>query len=88
MGFGADGVFAIGIEDHEIGVAADGDGAFARIEAEEFCRRGGDQFDEAVHAEAALGDAAGVDQAHAVLDAGAAVGNFGEVVACPVLFVP
>ena len=40
--------FVIGIEDYQIGVGADGDGAFARVEAEKFCGRGGDELDEAI----------------------------------------
>ena len=50
------------------------------IEAEKFCGRGRDKFDEAVGGEALSVDAAGVDEAQAVLDARAAVGNFREVV--------
>src|SRR5258708_34121280 len=85
MGLGADGVLAFGIEDHQVGVAADGYRAFLRIETENPRRRGGDQFDEAVDAEASFGHAPGVDQAHAVLDARAAVGNVAEVVFAPLL---
>jgi hypothetical protein len=48
MSLGADGVFPPRIEDHQVGVAAYRNRAFAGIEAEEFCRGGGDQFDEAV----------------------------------------
>src|ERR1700756_5256238 len=36
MGFGADDFFVIGIEEHEIGIRADGDGSFAGIEAKKF----------------------------------------------------
>ncbi len=46
MGFGADDFFVIGIEDDQVGVGADGDGAFAWVKAEEFCGRGGDELDE------------------------------------------
>ena len=46
--FRADGVLALGIEDDEVSVAADGDGSFARVEAEEFGGSGGDQFDETI----------------------------------------
>ena len=77
---GADDFAMIGIEDDDVGVGADGDGAFAREEAEEFCGRCGDDFDEAIGREAFAVDAAGVDEAEAVFDAGAAVGNFCEVV--------
>ena len=40
VGFRADDFFVIGIEDDEVGVGADRDGAFARVEAEELCGRG------------------------------------------------
>ena len=80
MRLGADDFAMIGIEDDDVGVGADGDCAFAREEAEEFCGRGGDDFDETIGREAFAVDAAGVDEAEAMLDAGAAVGNFCEVV--------
>jgi hypothetical protein len=77
----ADGVLAIGIEDHEIRIAADCDRALARIQAKQFCGRRRNQFHEAVDAESSPGNTAGVDQAQAVLDPGTAVGNLGEIVA-------
>src|SRR5882724_5859209 len=40
VGFGADDFFVIGIEDHQVGVGAHGDGALSRVEAEKFCGRG------------------------------------------------
>ena len=76
----ADDFFVIGIEEHDVGVGADGDRAFAREEAEEFCWGCGDDFDEAIGREAFAMDAAGVDEAEAMFDAGPAVGNFCEVV--------
>src|SRR5579862_2333010 len=79
MGLSADGVFALGIENDQVCVAADCDSPFARIESKEFRRCGGGQFDEAVYAEASSRDAARINQAHAVFDAGASVRNFGEV---------
>src|SRR3989442_181168 len=57
MCLGADRLFALRIEDDEVGVRADGDGALLRIEAEEFCGSGSDELDEAVRREAARGDA-------------------------------
>ena len=48
MGFRADDFFVIGIEDHQVGVGANGDGAFARIEAKEFCGRGCHELDETI----------------------------------------
>ena len=80
MRFDADDFFVIGIENHDVGVGADGDCAFAREEAEEFCGRCGDDFDEAIRREAFSVDSASVDEAEAMFDARSAVGNFCEVV--------
>src|SRR5204863_1239261 len=80
VSFGADGVFAVGIEDNQVGVAADGDRSFSWIQAEELGGSGGNQLDKPVQAETAVGDSAGINQAHPVLDAWAAIGNLREVV--------
>ena len=80
MSFGADGVFAVRIEDNQVSVAAYRNRSFAWIQAEELCRSGGNQLDKPVHAETAVGDSAGINQAHAMLDAWAAVGNLREVI--------
>src|SRR5579864_7248102 len=66
MRLGTDGVLALGIKNHQVGVAADGDGSLARIQTEQFCWGGGDEFNETVHAETAAADAARVNQAHAM----------------------
>ncbi len=76
----ADDFFVVGIEDHQVRVGADGDRAFARIQAEEFCGAVETSCDKAIRGKMLAVDAAGVDQAQAMLDARAAVGNFGEVV--------
>ena len=60
----ADGDILFGIEDDDIGVRADGDGAFLRIEAEDLCRVGGDHFDESLARHAALADAFGIEHGH------------------------
>src|ERR1043165_8336421 len=70
----------IRVEDDDVGIPADGNRAFAREQTEEFGGGGRSQFDEAVDADAAAYHAAIVDQAHAVLDTGAAIGNLREVV--------
>src|SRR6266566_2156825 len=80
MGFGADDFFVIGIEDDQVGVGADGDGAFARVEAEELCGRGCNELDKTVRRKMLAVDSAGIHKTQAVLDAGAAVGDFGEIV--------
>src|SRR5260370_2252134 len=80
MRFRADGVLAVGIEDDEISITSDRDGSFARIETENPGWSCGDKLHEAVHAKAAFADRAGLHEAHAVLDARSAVGDFGEIV--------
>src|SRR5438445_12761884 len=80
VSFGADGVFAVGIEDNQVGVAADGDRSFSWIQAEEPGGSGGNQLDKTVHAETAVGDSAGINQAHPETDAWAAIGNLRAVV--------
>lgn len=80
VGFCADDLLFIGVENYEVGVRAYGDGSFAGIEAEKFCGGGGNELDETVGRETLAVDAAGVDEAEAVFDARAAVGDFREVV--------
>src|SRR5205807_2137393 len=80
MGLGADGMFTVGIEDHQVGVAANCNGAFTRVEAKDFRRSRRNKLHKTVHAEAPFADSAGIDQAHAMFNAWTSVGNFGEVV--------
>ena len=62
VGFGADDFFVIGIEDHQVGIGADGDRAFARIEAEEFCGRGCNKLDKAIRRKMLAVDATGINK--------------------------
>src|SRR5882724_632268 len=80
VGFSADDFFVIGIEDDQVGVGANGDGAFARIEAKEFSGRDCNQLDKTVRRKMFAVDPAGIHETQAVLDAGAAIGNLGEIV--------
>src|SRR6266478_2596668 len=80
VGFGADDFFVIGIEDDQVGVGADGNGAFTRVEAEKFCGGGRDKLDKAIRRKMLAVNSTGINETQAVLDAGAAVGNFGEIV--------
>src|SRR5580698_7101341 len=73
-------MLAPGIENDKIGVAAHSNRPLARIQSKQLRRRRRDKFDKAVHAESPAGYTTGVDQAHAMLHAWAAVGNLGEVV--------
>ena len=79
MRLGADDVSAFRIPHHKIGIAPDGDSSFARIEAHELCRRGGDKLHEAVHAPAAFDDAPFVQQMQTVFHTGKPVRDLAEV---------
>src|SRR5262249_762987 len=85
---GADHVLRIGIENDDVRVGSDGNGALSRKEAEQFCRSGGDNFDETVCGEALAVNAARVDEAEAMFDARAAVGDFSEVVSAQFFLFP
>ena len=54
--------------------------AFARVHAEDARGGGGNEFDETVDGDFARVDAVMPDELKTILDAGSAVGNFGEVV--------
>src|SRR5215472_3465635 len=77
---GTDDLFVVWIEEDEVRVRADGDGAFARVKAKKFCGCGRNELDEAVGREMPTVNPAGVNEAQPVLDARTTVGNFGEVV--------
>ena len=62
MCFSADDFFVIGIEDDQIGVGADSDGAFARVEAEEFCGSGCNELDKTIRRKMFAVDAAGINK--------------------------
>ena len=75
---GGDGAAILGIVDHEIGVAADGDGSLAREKAEELGGARAQRIHKAMQIEPAALHAVGVHQVHAILNAGNAVGNLRE----------
>src|SRR5262249_2633188 len=90
MGFaveGADCLFPRGVENHDIGVAADRDRALFWKQAEDLRRRRGGQLDKTIERDVSLTDAVVIDQAHAALDARAAVGNLAEVVLAELLLL-
>src|SRR5579862_5591159 len=68
VGFRGDGVLTLGIKNDQIGVTADSDGSFSRIQPKQLRRCGGDEFDKAVDAESSTGHAAAEDKAHAMLN--------------------
>src|SRR6266851_2176565 len=63
VGFGADDFFVVGIEDDQVGVGANSDGAFARVEAEEFCGGGRDKLDKAIRGKMFAVDATSINEA-------------------------
>src|SRR5213594_2954444 len=75
-----DGPGLVGIEQNDIRIGADGDGALAGKQAEQPGRRGGSQLDEAVQRQPVLPDPAVEDQRQPGLHAGRTVGNLAEVV--------
>src|SRR5258706_6115247 len=81
VGLGADRVFAAGIEYHEIGVASYCDRPLARIQTKGPRRGCRNQFDESIHTETALSDAARVNETHPMLNTRTAVRNLCKVVA-------
>lgn len=60
--FRADDILFVRIKNHEVGVRAHGNGAFARVESEKFRGRGRDKLDEAVGREAFAVNTAGVNE--------------------------
>src|SRR6185437_6335569 len=80
VGGGADGVFDVGVPENDISVAAGGYGSLLWVHAEDLRGGGRGNFGEAIQGEASGVHAVVVDQLHPVLDAGATVGDFGEVV--------
>src|SRR2546429_1838293 len=63
VSFGADDFFVMGVEDHQVCVGADGDGAFAWIKTKEFCGCGRDELDETVWRKMFAVDAAAINKA-------------------------
>src|SRR5579862_7228999 len=80
VGFRADGVLTLGIKDDQIGVTADRDGSFSRVQAKQLRRCSGDEFHKAIDAESSPGDTTAEDKAHAMLDPGTAIRNFCEII--------
>ena len=77
----------VGVEDHQVGVAAHGDGALARVEAEELGRGGGAHLDEAVEGEPPLSHPLAEEEGDARLYPRRAVGYLGEIVPSPLLLL-
>src|SRR5262249_17366840 len=80
----AEELFAPWIPDDDVGVGADGEGAFLAVEAEDLGGRGRGDLDEAVERDLVRGHAF-PEEVEAGLDARHAVGDLGEVVAAELL---
>src|SRR6185369_2654854 len=63
------GVFGVRVKNDDVCVGADGDRAFFGKEPEHLCRGGRGQLDKTIERDAIFGDAAAVDETHAVLNA-------------------
>src|SRR5438270_2605245 len=79
MGLRGDRRRRAGVPDHDVGVAADRDGALLREHAHELRRGRGGDLDPTVQRDALLHDPAVVEQHHAGLDPGRAVRDLREV---------
>src|SRR5882724_8222402 len=75
-----DGVLPLGIKNYQVGIAPNSDSTLSRIQTEKLRWSGGYELHKSVRTKASLRDAAGINQAHPVLNPRAAVGNLGEVV--------
>src|SRR5439155_21745253 len=80
MGFRADSLLAIRIENNDVRVGPNRDRPFPRKYSKDLGSRSGSEFDKSIQANPFLNDAAVVDEAHPMLNAWAAIRNFAEVV--------
>src|SRR5262245_24051664 len=80
MILGADRLFTVRIEDHNIGIGSYGYCAFLRKESKDLGSSGGSKLDESIQADTFLNHTAIVNQAHPVLDAGTTIRNLAEVI--------
>ena len=83
VGLDRDRLLLRGVEDDDVGVAADRDRALARIEAEQLRRVGREQLHHPVQVESAGADAELVQDLEPLLDPGRPVRDLGEVVRAP-----
>lgn len=72
---GGENADIVGVVDDEVGIAANGYGTLARVEAKELRRFGAGCVHEAMDVEAAAFDAEGVEEIDALFEAGDAVGD-------------
>ena len=79
VGCGRKRVSLVGIEDDDVGVGANGDSAFLRVEPEHPGRSGGTDLYPALQAEPLFGYRPVIHELDPVLDPGQSVRNLGEV---------
>src|SRR5262245_6966130 len=85
MGFGADGLFAVGIGNYNVRIGSHGNRTFLWKQSKDLGSCGRGQLDEAIEADSILNDTPIVNQAHTIFDSGTAVRNFAEVIAAEFL---
>src|SRR5262249_23199920 len=80
MGAGGDLELALGVEDHQIPIAANSDGTLAWKQPKNFGRLCGNEIDKLIVVDASTVHASIIDQRQAVFDPWATVGDFREIV--------
>src|SRR5215472_584002 len=83
----ADSLLMIGIENDDVGVAADRKRTLPREQTKNLSRCGRGELDEAGQRNMPMADAIVIDQAHPVLDTWSAIGNLAEIVASEFLLL-
>src|SRR6266446_1756679 len=80
VGAGGDLEFAVGIKDHQVSIAANGNGALAWKQPKNFGRLGGNEIDKLVVVDAPTVHTSVVNQRQAIFNAWPTIGNFREIV--------
>ena len=81
-------VLLVRVQQDDVRIAADADGALLREHAEDLRGVGGGDLHELVHGDALLVHAFAEEQFHAVFDGGVAVGDLREIVLAHLLLLP
>src|ERR1051326_157698 len=84
MRSGAQHLFAVRVEEHQISVTANGDGPLARIEAKQFGWSSCHQINKVLQVKALATHTTAVDEAYPCFNAGQTVRNLGEIIASQV----
>src|SRR5207245_10065466 len=87
MIFRTNGHLLVGSEDDDVGIRADRDRSLSRKQSEDFRLRRRRDLHEAVERDPSLGDAAVVNQRHAMLHSRPAIRNLREIVFAELLLL-